>query len=218
MTALIRGFDQSLRDIDQRDRPEQRSSFRSSASRSFANGAEFIKLLKRPEPDASPTSRAIEAAAAPTLGYVDAWNSGAGGPSTQQRVSYRDLGRPRPLVRPRRARSTFADGTRIPILRRPLLQRHRACSIGATSSCSATRRLQAAASSRRRRSDRQARPRRHRAVRGRRRVRQAAVRRAASASARTTSSSIPHDRIPDASTGVRASARISAAATTARTS
>src|SRR3984893_5086870 len=110
MTALIRGFDQSLRDMISAIGPNTIFIQRFGVT-SFANGAEFAQLLKRPILTVS-DSRALEAQTE-TIALVDI-ELGAGGPPTQQRVFYRDQ-RTKPLV-VFGTSENFAEGTRIPIL------------------------------------------------------------------------------------------------------
>ena len=110
MTALIRGFDQSLRDMIRAIGPNTIFIQRFGIS-SFANGAEFRDLLKRPTLTIS-DARAIEEQAQ-TMQFVDI-ELGAGGPPTQQRVFYRDQ-KTKPLV-VFGTTENFAEGTRIPIL------------------------------------------------------------------------------------------------------
>src|SRR5438445_10845 len=82
MTALIRGFDQSLREMIRTIGPDTIFIQRFGVT-SFANGVEFKELLKRPTLTVS-DARAIEEQAG-TIGIVDI-ELGAGGPPTQQRV------------------------------------------------------------------------------------------------------------------------------------
>src|SRR6187397_1083183 len=68
MTALIRGFDQSLRDLIAQSGPNI-VYLQKFGVTSFANGSEISKLLKRPDLTLS-DSRALEAQNT-TLQYVD---------------------------------------------------------------------------------------------------------------------------------------------------
>jgi putative ABC transport system permease protein len=111
MTAMIRGFDQSLRDSIGAIGPTtifmQRFNFAS-----FAGGNELSQLLRRPNLTVS-DARALEDQAT-TLKYVDL-ELGAGiGQRTLRRVFYRDLKTKNILVFG--SSEFFAEGTRIPIL------------------------------------------------------------------------------------------------------
>ncbi len=88
MTALIRGFDSSVRDMLSSIGPNTIFIQRFGVT-DFANGAELKELFKRPNLTFS-DARALEQQAT-TLQYVDL-ELGAGiGPSIQQRVFYRTL-------------------------------------------------------------------------------------------------------------------------------
>jgi putative ABC transport system permease protein len=111
MTALIRGFDESLRDLIRAIGPDTIFVQRFGIS-SFANGAELTELLNRPiltEADA----RALEQNST-TLAYVDLELGAGPGPTTQERIFYRGL-RTKPLV-VFGTSEFFAQGTQIPIL------------------------------------------------------------------------------------------------------
>ena len=110
MTALIRGFDQSLRDMIRAIGPNTIFVQRFGVT-SFANGAEIAQLFRRPILTVS-DSRALEQQTE-TIALVDI-ELGAGGPPTQQRVFYRDQ-KTKPLV-VFGTSENFAEGTRIPIL------------------------------------------------------------------------------------------------------
>jgi len=110
MTALIRGFDQSLRDMIRAIGPNTIFVQRFGVT-SFASGTELTELLKRPNLTVS-DSRAIEEQA-DTIQLVDI-ELGAGGPPTQQRVFYRDQ-KTKPLV-VFGTSENFAEGTRIPMI------------------------------------------------------------------------------------------------------
>src|SRR5712671_3075577 len=89
MTAMIRGFDQSLRDSIRAIGPNLITTQRAGVL-SFANGAEFSKIIKRPNLTVS-DARAIEAQA-PSIRLVDIQLGVPGlAPPTQQRVFYRNL-------------------------------------------------------------------------------------------------------------------------------
>src|SRR5436305_15172079 len=82
MTAFIRGFDQSLREMIRAIGPDTIFIQRFGVT-SFANGAEIKDLLKRPNLSIS-DARALEDQAG-TVDLVDI-ELGAGGPPRQQRV------------------------------------------------------------------------------------------------------------------------------------
>ncbi|MGE5244926.1 MAG: ABC transporter permease [Betaproteobacteria bacterium] len=111
MTSLIRGFDQSLRDMFRSIGPDTIFVQRFGVT-SFASGAEFRDLLKRPTLTVS-DARAIEQQA-DTIQLVDIELGAGGGPPTQERVFYRDE-KTKPLV-VFGTTENFAEGTRIPIL------------------------------------------------------------------------------------------------------
>jgi putative ABC transport system permease protein len=110
MTAMIRGFDRSLRDMLQSVGPNTIFVQRFGVS-SFANGTEIRELLKRPNLTVS-DAHAIEQQTE-TVQYVDI-EFGAGGPPTQRRVFYRDR-KTSPLVILGTSEN-FAEGTRVPIV------------------------------------------------------------------------------------------------------
>ena len=109
MTSLIRGFDQSLRDMIRNIGPDTIFIQRFGVT-SFASGAEFRDLIKRPNLSIS-DARAIEEQAG-TVALVDI-ELGAAGPPTQRRVSYRDQ-KTKPIV-VFGTTEHFAEGTRIPM-------------------------------------------------------------------------------------------------------
>ena len=111
MTAIIRGFDQSLRDMIRAIGPNTIFIQRFGVT-SFASGAEISQLLKRPNLSLS-DARALEQEAT-TLEYVDLELGAGPGPVTQQRIFYRDL-KTKPLL-VFGTSENFAAGTRIPIL------------------------------------------------------------------------------------------------------
>src|SRR4029079_12946623 len=94
MTALIRGFDQSLRDMIRAIGPNTIFIQRFGVT-SFANGAEITQLLKRPNLSLS-DARALEEQSE-TLEFVDLELGAGPGPTTQQRVFFRDQ-KTKPLV------------------------------------------------------------------------------------------------------------------------
>jgi putative ABC transport system permease protein len=85
MTALIRGFDESLRDMIRSVGPDTIFVQRFGVT-SFANGAEIRDLLKRPNLTIS-DAKALEEQT-DTIQLVDI-ELGAGGPPTRRRVFYR---------------------------------------------------------------------------------------------------------------------------------
>ena len=110
MTALIRGFDESLRDLIRNVGPDTIFLQRFGIS-SFANGAEFRELIKRPNLTIS-DARAIEQQAE-TIQLVDI-ELGAGGPTpTQRRVFYRDQKTKQVVVLG--TSENFAEGSRLPL-------------------------------------------------------------------------------------------------------
>jgi putative ABC transport system permease protein len=111
MTAMIRGFDQSLRDSIGAIGPNTIFIQRFGIS-SFANGGEIRQFLKRPNLSIS-DARALEQQAT-TLEYVDVELGAGPGPRTARRIYYRDLKTKNLLVLG--TSEFFAEGTRIPIL------------------------------------------------------------------------------------------------------
>jgi putative ABC transport system permease protein len=95
MTAMIRGFDESLRDAIRTIGPKV-ITLQRAGPLSFANGVEFAEIMKRPNLTIS-DARAIEAEAT-TIQVVDIQLGIPGmAPPTQERVFYRNL-RTRPLL------------------------------------------------------------------------------------------------------------------------
>src|ERR1700690_3757242 len=88
MTALIRGFDQSVRDLLSTIGPNPIFVQRFGIT-DFANGAEIRDLLKRPNLTSS-DARALDTQAT-TLQYVDLELGASIGPAVQQRIFYRTL-------------------------------------------------------------------------------------------------------------------------------
>src|SRR6195256_6045140 len=84
ITAMIRGFDESLREMIRALGPNTLIVQRFGIT-SFAGGAEFKDLIKRPNLSIS-DARALEAQAS-TIQFVDI-ELGTGGPPTQRRVFY----------------------------------------------------------------------------------------------------------------------------------
>ena len=111
MTAMIRGFDQSLRDLIAQSGPNVVYLQRFSVG-SFANGAELKDLLKRPDLTIS-DARALEAQNS-TLQYVDLELGAGPGPTTMRRVFYHDQKTKNLIVFG--SGENFAEGTRIPML------------------------------------------------------------------------------------------------------
>src|SRR3954468_3658718 len=110
MTAMIRGFDQSLRDMIGAIGPNTIFVQRFGIT-SFASGAEFKELLKRPQLTIS-DARAIEELSE-TIQLVDV-QLGAGGPPTQHRVFY-GTQKTKPLI-VFGTTENFAEGTKIPMI------------------------------------------------------------------------------------------------------
>jgi putative ABC transport system permease protein len=110
MTAMIRGFDQSLRAMIGAIGPDTIFVQRFGVT-SFASGAEFKELIKRPNLTIS-DARAIEEMAG-TIQLVDI-QLGAGGPPTQRRVFYATQ-KTKPIV-VFGSTENFAEGTRIPMI------------------------------------------------------------------------------------------------------
>ena len=135
MTAMIRGFDQSLRDMIRAIGPNTIFVQRFGIT-SFANGAEIKELIKRPNLTIS-DARAIEEQAG-TIQLVDI-ELGAGGPPTQRRVFYRDQ-KTKPLVVLRHD-GELRGGHAHPDAGRAGSSTAPRCSTARTSSCSATRRI-----------------------------------------------------------------------------
>jgi putative ABC transport system permease protein len=112
MTALIRGFDQSLRDLIAQSGSDIIYLQRFGVA-SFANGAELRDLLKRPNLTAT-DARVLEAQNT-TLRYVDL-ELGAGGPGpvTMRRIFYHEQKTKNLVIFG--TGEYFAEGTRIPFL------------------------------------------------------------------------------------------------------
>jgi putative ABC transport system permease protein len=110
MTAMIRGFDQSLRDMIRAIGPNTIFVQRFGIT-SFAGGAEFAELVKRPNLTIS-DARALEEQA-DTIQLVDL-ELGAGGPPTQRRVFYGTQKTKNIVVFG--TSENFAEGTRIPMI------------------------------------------------------------------------------------------------------
>ena len=111
MTALVRGFDESLRDMIRSIGPNTIFVQRFGVA-SFSSGAELRDLLKRPNLTIS-DARAIEEQDE-TAQYVDIELGAGPGPVTQQRVFYREQ-KTKPLL-VLGVGESFAEGTRVPIL------------------------------------------------------------------------------------------------------
>src|SRR4029077_2110597 len=109
MTSLIRGFDQSLQDSISASMGPKTIFVQRFGITSFASGREFSELIKRPNLTIS-DARALEEQAT-TLQYVDIELGVGAGPTTQRRISYRDL-KTRPLL-VFGTTEFFAEGTRI---------------------------------------------------------------------------------------------------------
>ena len=83
MTALIRGFDQSLRDLIAQSGPNI-VYLQKFGVASFTNQVEFSKLMKRPDLTVS-DARALETQNS-TLQYIDIEFGAGPGPTTNRRV------------------------------------------------------------------------------------------------------------------------------------
>jgi putative ABC transport system permease protein len=111
MTALIRGFDESLRDMIRNVGPNTIFIQRFGIS-SFSSGAEITQLLKRPNLTIS-DARALEQQAE-TIQLVDIELGAGPGIPNQQRIFYRNL-RTKPLI-VIGTTENFAEGTRLKFL------------------------------------------------------------------------------------------------------
>ncbi len=111
MTALIRGFDQSIRDLLATIGPNTIFVQRFGIT-DFANGGELRDLLKRPNLTFS-DARALEEQAT-TLQYVDLELGGSVGPAVRQRIFYKTL--KTSLMQIVGTSEYFAEGTRIPFI------------------------------------------------------------------------------------------------------
>jgi putative ABC transport system permease protein len=110
MTAMIRGFDQSLRDMIGAIGPNTIFVQRFGVT-NFANGGELRDLLKRPQLTIA-DARAIEQQAQ-TIQLVDI-ELGSGGPPTFRRVFYKDQKTSQMVVFG--TSENFAEGTKLPLL------------------------------------------------------------------------------------------------------
>jgi len=110
MTALIRGFDESLRGMIAAVGPDTIFVQRFGIS-SFSGPGEMMKLIKRPNLTVA-DAEAIEREASGTIHLVDI-ELGAGGPPMMRRVSFGDRGT-RPLV-VMGTSEHFAEGTRLAV-------------------------------------------------------------------------------------------------------
>ena len=109
MTAMIRGFDESLRELIAQAGPNLIYLERYGAT-SFVNGFELKEFLRRPNLSVS-DARALEEQTT-TLQYVDIeYGAAAVGPMTQRRVFYRDLKSKTLVVFG--TGENFAEGTRL---------------------------------------------------------------------------------------------------------
>jgi putative ABC transport system permease protein len=111
MTALIRGFDQSLQDSISATLGPKTIYIQRLGITSFASGREFSQLIKRPNLTVS-DARALQDQNT-TLQFVDIELGVGAGPPQQQRIFYRDQ-----KTRPQLVFGTteyFAEGTRIPV-------------------------------------------------------------------------------------------------------
>jgi putative ABC transport system permease protein len=110
MTALIRGFDESLRGMIAAVGPDTIFVQRFGIS-SFSGPGEMLKLMKRPNLTVA-DAEAIEREASGTIHLVDI-ELGAGGPPMMRRVSFGDKGT-RPVV-VMGTSEHFAEGTRLAV-------------------------------------------------------------------------------------------------------
>jgi len=133
MTALIRGFDQSLRDLIAQSGPNI-VYLQKFGVASFANQVEFSKLMKRPDLNVS-DARALETQNT-TLQYVDIEFGAGPGPTTNRRIFYRDLKTKNLIIFG--TGENFAVGSRLPMLMGRYLNgidiqyRRNACVLGYT--------------------------------------------------------------------------------------
>src|ERR1700704_3101618 len=112
MTSLIRGFDESLRELIAQAGPDIIYIERYGAT-SFVNGFELKEFLRRPNITAS-DARALEHQNA-TLQYVDIeFGAAPVGPMVMRRVFYRDLKSKTIVVFG--TGENFAEGTRLRML------------------------------------------------------------------------------------------------------
>jgi putative ABC transport system permease protein len=111
MTAMIRGFDQSLRDMIEQTGPNIIYLQRFGIA-TFASRPEFKELLKRPDLNVS-DARVIEQQAT-TLQYVDIELGAGPGPITRQRIFYRDQ-KTKPIL-VFGTGENFAEGSKVPML------------------------------------------------------------------------------------------------------
>jgi putative ABC transport system permease protein len=109
MTALIRGFDQSLRDSIQSLGPDTIVVAKFSGI-SVAGGADFQALLMRP--NMTPEDGAAIERDAPSIAMVDV-TLGNGGPPTQERVYYKNL--KSKLINVYGTTERWTDVTRVPL-------------------------------------------------------------------------------------------------------
>jgi putative ABC transport system permease protein len=90
MTSMIRGFDESLRDMIRTIGPNI-ITIQRAGPMSFVNGVQFAEIMRRPNLSIS-DARAIEDEAGDTIQVVDVQLGAPGiAPPTQERVFYRDL-------------------------------------------------------------------------------------------------------------------------------
>jgi len=109
MTALLRGFDQSLRDSIQSLGPDTIVVAKFSGI-SVAGGADFQALLMRP--NMTPEDGAAIEREAPSIAMVDV-TLGNGGPPTQERVYYKNL--KSKLIQVFGTTERWTDVTRVPL-------------------------------------------------------------------------------------------------------
>jgi putative ABC transport system permease protein len=111
MTALIRGFDESLREMIRAIGPNTIFVQRFGVA-SFASGGELSQLLQRPNLTIA-DARAIEEQAAATIQNVDIELGAGPGAANQQRVFYRNE-KTKPIIAIGTTEN-FAEGTRLPL-------------------------------------------------------------------------------------------------------
>ena len=133
MTAMIRGFDQSLRDMIGAIGPNTIFVQRFGVT-SFANGAEFSELLQAAEPD---DLRRARARGAGRRRFSSSTSSSAPAVRRPSGASSTATQKTKPLV-VFGTSEYFAEGTQDPDARRAASSTAPKCSTARTSSCSAT--------------------------------------------------------------------------------
>ena len=169
MTSLIRGFDESLRDMIRELGPNTIMLSKASAV-SLAGGADFAEIMRRPNLTVD-DAKAIEKLA-PSVGIVDIWMGQGIGGQTVGRVSYE--GQRTPTLGVLGATEQFAAVNFVKLAVRPLLHRVRGAA-PATRRRAREQSVSGAVCPVRARSDRQEGPHRRDRIHRRRRAREAAV-------------------------------------------